>query len=160
MVPEYRPRSQRGSVLMLVPAGVLVLVILGSIAVDSAIAFLGQRQLVDLASAVANDAATAALSQPAFYRTDGGPRIEIDGGAADRLVDEALVARSPEGIENLTAEVRVVGDAICVSLTGRVAYVFAKAIPGADDSATVTGRAAATAVEGAAGALVTRPSTC
>lgn len=145
---------------MLVPAGVLVLVVLASIAVDSAIAFLAQRQLVDLAAAVANDAATAALSEPAFYRTDGGPRIEIDDGAADRLVEEALVARAPRGIDELSADVRVAGDQICVSLTGRVSYVFAKAVPGADDTATVTGRAAATSAEGDEGALIASRQRC
>lgn len=139
---------------MLVPAGVLVLVVLGSIAVDSAIAFLAQRELAAVAAAAANDAATAALSEPAFYGTGGGPRVEVDPAAARDLVNEALAARAPRGIDDLNADVKVAGGQICVRVTGRVAYVFAKAVPGADDSTTVTGRASATAVEGAAGAAV------
>lgn len=90
---DARGTRQRGSVLLLVPAGVLVLIILGAISVDFAIAFSRQRELSSLAAAVANDAATAALSDERFYRgsaTDaegpaGGSDLEIDPVAARRL---------------------------------------------------------------------------
>ena len=155
---ERRPDRQRGSVLLLVPAGVLVLVILGAIAVDFAVAFLGQRELSGLASAVANDTATAALSDERFYRGAGGPgdrigpgRIEIDPAEARRLAREAVVRRAPRGLSNIVVETRAEGPRVCVRLRGDVDYVFAKAIPGAADGTTVEGTAVATAVEGGPG---------
>ncbi|MDT7548844.1 MAG: hypothetical protein QOE84_1238, partial [Actinomycetota bacterium] len=44
---------------MLMPAALLVLVVLGSIAVDSPRLFLAQRELPDAAAGAANDAAGA-----------------------------------------------------------------------------------------------------
>ena len=83
---------------MLVPAGVLVLVILGAIAVDSAIAFLAQRELTGAAAAAANDAAAAAISDQTFYSGQPSARpgaVEIDDEAARRVVQAALESRAP-----------------------------------------------------------------
>ena len=44
---------------MLVPAGLLIVLVMASIAVDMSLVHLRQRQAYDLASAAANDAATA-----------------------------------------------------------------------------------------------------
>jgi hypothetical protein len=60
-------RTEGGSVLMLVPAGFLILMLFAGIAVDSAAAYLGQRQLSDALSAAANDAATAGLDDADYY---------------------------------------------------------------------------------------------
>jgi len=132
---------------MLVPAGVLVLVVLGAIAVDFAVAFLAQRELSSLAASLANDAATVALSEGAFYGEAPGT-VEIDRGSADDLVREALGLRAPRGITDVERSVATLDDQVCVTLTGRVAYVFARAIPGGPRGTTVTGRAVATAVRG------------
>ena len=148
--------------LLLVPAGVLVLFVLGAIAVDFAIAFMAQRELTSAAAAAANDAATAALSDAAFYEGgDGGPgRIEIDDDAARGFVDRALAARRPRGVSDVTTVVEAPGRQVCVTLTGRVEYLFAKAVPGGPRGTTVTGRAVATAVEGPAGSRVPARSVC
>lgn len=146
-------RGQAGSVLLLVPAGVLVLVVLGAIAVDSAVAFLAQRELAGTAAAVANDAAAAALAEGAFY--DEGP-VRIDESVVRRLVEKALADRTPRGVSDVVADVQVPGRQVCVVLTGRVDFIFARAVPGAARGTTVTGRAAATAVEGPAGSPVAR----
>ncbi|MGH9095498.1 MAG: hypothetical protein ACRDXE_10090, partial [Acidimicrobiales bacterium] len=61
------PDGDRGSALMLVPAGFLVLMLLGAMAVDSGATYLGQRQLADALAGAANDAAGAALSDRSFY---------------------------------------------------------------------------------------------
>ena len=160
---------QQGSVLLLVPAGALVLIILGAIAVDFAIAFSGQRQLSSLAAAVANDAATAALSDERFYRGSGaadgeGPGnesgIEIDPVAAQELAREAIRRRAPRGINNLSVDTRTAGPQVCVMLQGDVDYVFSRAVPGGADGTTVEGSAVATAVEGGAGTEVATVSTC
>ena len=55
---------------MLMPAGVLVVLLLGAIAFDLSVVFLRQRQASSLAVDVANDLATAALDEEAF-RADG-----------------------------------------------------------------------------------------
>lgn len=149
------------------PAGVLVLIILGAIAVDFAVAFLGQRELSSLASAVANDTATAALSDERFYRGAGGAggdvgagEIEIDPVAARRLAQEAVERRSPRGLRNIVVDAQAEGARVCVRLRGDVDYVFAKAIPGAADGTTVEGTAVATAVEGDPGTSAEEAPAC
>lgn len=135
---------------MLVPAAILVLLVLGSITVDFSLAFLAQRELTGAAAAVANDTATAALSDRSFY--GGGPeatpgRIEIDDELAARFAEQALELRAPASVRDAAVErVRAPGNQVCVVLTGRVEYIFAKAIPGRARGRLVTGRAVATAV--------------
>jgi Flp pilus assembly protein TadG len=153
---------QGGSVLMLVPAAVLVLVVLGSIAVDFAIAFLGQRELTGAAAAAANDAAAAAISDATFYRGSGpdSDRIEVDDEAARGVVDAAVRARAPRGVAVTGVSVQAPGAQVCVTLRGEVEYLFAKALPWAPHKASVEGRATATAVEGPAGTGVPPRTIC
>lgn len=164
---RYGKGGQGGSVLLLVPAGVLVLIVLGAITVDFAIAFLGQRELSSLAAAAANDAATAAISDERFYR-DGGSAggqlhagsIEIDPVAAHRLAQQAVDRRAPRGLSNIVVDTQAVGSQVCVRLRGEVEYVFSKAIPGAAGRTTVKGAAVATAVEGDAGTPARKAAVC
>ena len=53
-----RRARERGSVLFLVPVGLLIVVLLGAVAVDLGNVWLQQRRLADAADAAANDAAT------------------------------------------------------------------------------------------------------
>ena len=147
---------ERGSVLMLVPAAVLVLVVLGAIAVDFSVAFLGQRELTSAAAAAANDAATA-ISKETFYRGRGGVpagTVVLDAHQARRAAEQALRARAPRGVEVTEETVDASGGQVCVRLSGRVDYLFARALPGMDDGTTVHERATATAVTGPAGSPV------
>ncbi|MGI8683512.1 MAG: hypothetical protein ACR2MO_00135 [Acidimicrobiales bacterium] len=141
-------REERGSVLMLVPAAVLVLFILGAIAVDFSIAFLAQRELTSAAAAAANDAAGAGLSEDAFYGGGEPGRIVLDPAQAEALATAAFDAREIRGVHDTATTVKVAGDRVCVTITGRVDYIFAKAIPSGPRGATVRGRAVATAVQG------------
>ena len=129
---------------MLMPAAVLIVILLGSIAVDFAIAFLGEREALSLASAAANDAATAALDQDRF-RTTG--EFTLDHDRARRVVEATLAASSSE-LHDVTVDVSfpvIDGtEGVRVEITGTVDYVFAKAIPGAPDGIEV--EASATAV--------------
>ena len=59
--------TDRGSSLMLMPAAVLVVMVLGAIAVDQSIVYTQQRELVAAAEAAANDAAGYGLDRDAFY---------------------------------------------------------------------------------------------
>ena len=129
---------------MLMPAAVMVVIVLGSIAVDFAIAFLGEREALSLATAAANDAATAGLDEAAFRRTGD---FTIDERRARRVVRSTLEASAPElGDVEVDVSFPVVDgvEAVRVVVSGTVAYVFAKAIPGAPDGVRV--EAVATAV--------------
>ena len=126
---------------MLMPAGVLIVLLLGAIAFDLSLVYLRQRQASAVAVDVANDLASAALDENAF-RADG--RFELDAVRADEL-GRSLVASSDLADEVVSVEVTVVApDEVVVRLVVRVDYIFAKAIPGAAEGTTVT--AAATAI--------------
>ncbi len=136
---------ERGSVLMLMPAGVLVVLLLGAIAFDLSLVFLRQRQASSLAVDVANDVATVALDE-ARFREDGEFRLDPDRAAQ---VGVDLVAASDLGELVEEVEVEVLGpDEVTVRVVIQVDYVFARAIPGASDGTTVTASATAVAVVG------------
>lgn len=144
-MPAVTPRRERGSVLMLMPAAVLIVIVLGSIAVDFAIAFLGEREALGLATAAANDAATAGLDEAVFRDTG---EFAIDEDRARRVVDATLEASSSE-LRDIEVDVSfpvVDGvEAVRVEVAGTVDYVFAEAIPGAPDSIRVEATATAVA---------------
>lgn len=140
-VRSSRRAVDGGSVLMLMPAGVLVVLMLGAIAFDLSLVFLRQRQASSLAVDLANDVVTAALDESAF-RADG--RFVLDPDRAIALV-EGWAAASDLAAEIIDVEVDLRGpDSAVVRIVLRVDYVFARALPGAADSTTV--EAAATAV--------------
>lgn len=149
-------QREHGSVLLLVPAGVLVLVVLGAIALDFALAFLGQRELSGAAAAAANDIAAAAVSDAAFYGGAEGS-VALDAGRAERIAADAIQRRRSSGVQVTGVSVRVDGPHACVEVVGTVAYLFAPAVPGVARSAQVRGRAVATAVVGGRGADVPTP---
>ena len=130
-MPALKRPDERGSVLMLLPAAVMIVLLLGAIAVDAAIAFLGEREALSLASAAANDAATAALDQDRFRATG---EFSLDHDRARRIVEATLASSSSE-LDDVSVEVTfpiVDGtEGVRVEITGSVEYVFAKAIPGA-----------------------------
>jgi hypothetical protein len=134
--------ADRGSVLMLMPAAILIVLVLGAIAVDLTAIRLGQRELIAAAGDAANDAVTVGLDESALRRGDG---YRIDPGRAETAVLAALDAK---GLLDDLAEpptVIVSGtDTVEVRLARRVPHVFARALPGgADDElvrATVTAR--------------------
>lgn len=152
-----RPQPERGSVLLLVPAGVLVLVVLGAVALDFALAFLGQRELSSAAAAAANDVAAAAVSDAAFYGGGAGS-VELDLAQAERVATEAVRRRASSGVEVTAVSVRVDGPHACVEVVGRVAYLFAPVVAGVPTSVEVRGRVIATAVVGDEGADIPVPA--
>ena len=137
-----RRGGESGSVLMLMPAGVLVVLILGAIAFDLSVLFLRQRQATSVAVDVANDLASAAVDENEL-RATGTYRLDPEQADAlgRRFVDASDIAGQVTDLQ-----VEVVGpDEVQVIVTLRVDYVFAKAIPGASDGTTVVGRATAVA---------------
>ncbi len=128
--------------LLLFPAAVLIVLVLAAITVDSSIAFLAQRELANATAAAANDAATMAVDGQAFYRDD---RIELDPYAVETVAEERVrLAVDQSRHQGLQVQATASPPArsgcpwtVRVTASSRVAYVFAKAIPGSPDEASV-----------------------
>jgi hypothetical protein len=133
----------RGSALVLMPAAVLIVLLLAAITVDMSVVHLGQRQLIDSASAAANDAVTFGLDERALR---SGQPLELDRGRVYEAVVRSLDA---SGILDRLAGPPVVAITgpltVRVDLDLRVDYVFAHTIPGVPHDATVHATATATA---------------
>jgi hypothetical protein len=120
-------RNERGSVLALVPAGFLVLLLLGALAVDNGAAYLGQRELESNLQAAATDAAGAAVANGAFY---GQGAVEVDPVEAADVVCQDLAAQGASSLLDTTVKLAVVGTAVFVQGHAEVAAVFGSRIPG------------------------------
>lgn len=59
---------ERGTALLLVPVGVLIVALLASITIDSAAAFVAQREAAAAASSLANDLLTLGVDEAALRR--------------------------------------------------------------------------------------------
>lgn len=134
-------RSQRGSVLILIPALVLVLIVLGAIAVDASIAYLGRRELADFTASAADRAAAAALDKSSFYASGS---VRIDPVLAQQVVADAEEVARAGGLDitGLTVTVPPSGQAITVAASATVRTVFGLAVGGRP---SFTVRAATTA---------------
>lgn len=128
-------RFESGSVLLLFPAAFMVMLILGSLAIDAGVVFLGQRDLAAAAGAAANDAATLGLDLGAL-RTEG--ELRLDHRLVESAVASALARRGVLGGLTSPPEVTVEGDQIVVTLTRHVDYVIAPALPNGPRGRTVS----------------------
>lgn len=134
--PEAGPGHQHGSVLLLYPAAVLIVVVLAAIAVDAAIAFLGQREVANAVAAAANDAAGEGVGNAAYYR---GNRIDLDPGAVQQVAVDRVTAALDRGrFQGLAVDVTVAPPEapgcpprVRVHASAHVPTLFAPAIPGA-----------------------------
>jgi hypothetical protein len=128
---------------MLLPACVLIVLVLASIAVDMSLVHLRQRQAFDLAAAVANDAATAA-ADPRSLRSG---RFELDSASAEQVVLDSVAASDLAPHVVGRPAVVVDGDTVEVSLTVAAEHLFTGAVPGAPDRTLVSATTSATARE-------------
>ncbi len=135
-------RRDRGSALMLMPAGLLIVLVLASIAIDMTVVHLRQRQAMDVAASAANDAVTAG-ADPSGLRSGV---YRVDPAAARRVVQRAVAASDLASHLAAAPRVSVTGDTVAVRLTVKADYIFTAALPGAPGSTTVTATASATAV--------------
>jgi hypothetical protein len=111
----------------LVPAGFLVLILLGALAVDSAVTYLGQQQLHDTLAAAATDSATAGVDNGSFYRTG---TLVLDPAQVARTVCLSIRAQNQSGLHGLRLWVAVDGDRVGLEGTATVNAVFGRAVPG------------------------------
>lgn len=119
--------SERGSVLMLVPAGFLVLMLLAAIAVDSAVAYQARNQLHDALAAAANDAVGGAIDSPSFYSNGS---VLLDSTTVASVVCRSVGAQGLGSMHGLQLEVAVSGDAVQVRGQATVDAVFGRFVPG------------------------------
>jgi len=129
-----------GSVMVLVPAGFLVLIVLGALAVDSAASYLAQRQLRDTLTAAANDAVTAGLSNGSFYSNGS---LTLDPAQTAAAVCTSVLAQADGDLHDVQLWMATDGRSIRLAATARVDAVFGRALPGVGIR---TVRAATTAV--------------
>lgn len=136
-----RCRGSRGSALMLMPAAVLIMFVLGAIAVDLTAIHLGQRELQAAVTDAANDAAAGALDE-GILRAGLGYRI--DERTAWLIATNVLGAKGVlhDVVDGPDVSVRPDGS-VTVSASRRVAHVFGRALPGVPSHEVV--RATATA---------------
>lgn len=115
---------ERGSVLMLLPAFLLIVVLMGSIAVDFSVAFLAKRELAALATAAANDAATAGADQASLVQGDYILDEQRVLAAAQQAVDST--SSSSVHVESRDVDVIEVDGtpAVRVTLRGRADFVI------------------------------------
>lgn len=139
-------RTERGSALMLMPAGVLIVLVLGALAADSAILFLGERELADLTAAAANDAATAAISEASFYECG---RLELDEERAYAVAATVAAARVSDAVTLTGFDIDVRNDldppAVSVAAAGTVRLVFTPSPTGTTRVRPVEARSVAVA---------------
>ncbi len=129
---------------MLVPAGILIVMMLGGIAVDSAVAFNARQRLDTFTGGLANDVVTLAIPRDASPGgLQAGSDLRPNAEIATRLVSERG-AQYELGRMTLTRlESHTEGNRITIVAEATVPLVFSDAIPGVRSVATV--RSSATA---------------
>lgn len=134
-------RRTTGSVLMLMPAAVLIVLLLGAIAVDSAVVYLAQRQAYNVAFDAANDAAGAGFDRDLARRTG---EIRYDPDRVRAVAEEAVAAAGVEALELIAVD--AAGDEVAVTVEIRVRHVFAPAFGRRAEPVRMTARAAGESV--------------
>ena len=127
--PIRRCGGQRGSALLLVPAGFLALLVLAALAVDQARILGVRRELLDLSASIAADAVAASLDPDAYHQ--GGELVAAEARGRE-LLDEQLAARGLTTRVSGTITVRdgAGGPSISVALTTSTTSMFARLAPG------------------------------
>jgi Flp pilus assembly protein TadG len=141
---------ERGSALILVPAGVLVLVILAAIAIDFSLVFLAQRELTDATTAAANDVAGAAIRPSTFY---GNGQLALDPDAAARIACDSVRGQAASGLDITAVRIETGDRSVRVTAKATVRAVFLRAVPGAT-AHSVQATSSAIAQESAVDAVV------
>ncbi len=124
------------------------MVALAAMTVDSAIAFLAQRELMNATAAAANDAATQALSDTSFYEEN---RIELSAAAVEAIAVDRVLAVVDTGRHHglaVTAEALAPVAAGCawtvrVAASSTVDELFGRAMPGSSGTVAVSARSSA-----------------
>ncbi len=128
---------------MLMPAGLLIVLVLASIAVDMSLVHLRKRQAFELAAAAANDAATGGVDQGRLRTTH---EYVLDPERTRAVVEDVVAASELAPQLARPPVVTVTATGVRVELALEADYIFADVVPGAPDGKEVTASATATAV--------------
>ena len=131
----------RGQSVLLLPAGFLIVLVLGSLVLEAASLHLHQRQLDDLADSLANDAAAVGFDVEAFRRT-GEVRIEPE--MAGRTLEIAIeLSNLPDARTEALRVTNGPEPEVEVDISIDHEYIIGRTLlGGASDTLTATGRAA------------------
>lgn len=110
---------------MLMPAAVVIVLLLGAIAVDSAIVYLEQRQAYNVAFDAANDAAGAGVDRDAARNTGA---FVYDPNRVEELAAAAVEGAEMEGLTLVSAVPD--GDGVAVTVEVHVRHLFGQAFGG------------------------------
>lgn len=134
-----RARRERGQSVLLMPAGFLILILLAALVLEAAALHLRQRQLIDLADSIANDAVAYGFDVDEF-RTTGD--VVVDENRARSIVaDEISISLLPDAVGTLNI-VDTNPPTVEVVLQMEHTYIIgAKFFGGLSDTLSATGRA-------------------
>lgn len=143
-VAERAEVRERGSALLLFPAGVLILIVFAALAFDVALAHQRKRQLLDVAASAANDAVTYGLDE-AELRATG--TYCLDPERVRRAVGLAIAASTVD-VDDVAISVGGRCDgSVTVRLRATSPAPFSAAIPGMDASTRMAAERTATVRE-------------
>ena len=132
--------TERGSTILLAPIALLIVFMLGAITLEVASMHLRQRQLHDLATSIANDAATVGFDVEEF-RSSGA--ITIDTGAAQSVIAPGIaISQIPEAIPSGFNVVPGAEPVVEIGLSLTHDFVLGQLIWGASTELTANGEAA------------------
>ncbi len=138
--------SERGTALLLFPAGLLILLVLAAIAFDLSWAFQHKRQIVELADAAANDAVTYGLDEGRLHQ-DGAYCLAPD--RVERSVRATLNASNAavtlQSVQLVTPTGAGCPSGVVVTIAASTPQPFSAAVPGlgTETHQQATGRATA-----------------
>ncbi len=141
MKPARRYTGDAGTSLMLMPAAILVVMLLGAIALDAAALRMQSRELRNIARSAANDALSAAVDVDHLRRTGA---IRLDESEARSVVGAAISSRGITGtaVEDVTVTRAADGTVIlAVFLSRPVEHVLRP--PGTDPTVTLAAEGSA-----------------
>lgn len=131
--------ADRGSTLLLAPIGLLIVMMLGAVTLEAGALHLRQRQLHDLATSIANDAATVGFDVDEF-RASGA--ISIDPAGAESVVGPSIaISDLPEARAQGMNVLRGAPPAVEVELAFTHEFILGQLIWGASTELTASGQA-------------------
>lgn len=127
----------RGSVLLLMPAAMMVVIVLAAITVDLSLVRARHEQLESVAAAAANDAANQLSIDRLRVGSEGDTlAIGLDPQRVREIVEVTVAAHEFTGAWVVDAEVQ--NDQVIVSLAVDVRHIFGQALPGTPETRRIT----------------------
>lgn len=141
--------GERATTLLLFPAAVMVLMVLGAIAVDLGIVGSARREMIRVVGTAADDAA----DRLDLDRLRAGELGVIDFPAArDQILADLAAADLPgDPMGAPTVEPGPDPATVIIAVTRRIPHVFGRAVPGIPESEVVTVRLVGRLVDPAQG---------